>query len=111
MNVEETMRKVIITGVILCAQIFAVAIGGNNEQRVSESEQVAQKWVKASETFDKLVWSQSDTFLNLIESVVRDRHSLSINDKCVSSLQAIGQGFRQRQLWALQCKFSMYFVD
>lgn len=69
----------------------------------AEKQEVAKKWVKASRTFDKLAWSQTESYISLIDSILRDEQ-LTLTNECRKSLVHVTNGLSQRKLWAIKCK-------
>lgn len=67
--------------------------------------ELAQKWSKASHTFDTIGWIQKEPYLKLLESlIVKLEVEQIVSSPCQESLKDIRQGVIDRKLWAYECE-------
>jgi hypothetical protein len=70
-----------------------------NEKIVTD-EVTAQKWIRASDEFDELVFSHKKFIIQFLDEAVAKIPVLS--GQCGTALSTLSQGLRDKQLWAYQ---------
>lgn len=89
---------------LIVLTVHVAPVTPNNERLF-----VAKRWEKASLTFDKLLWSQTDAYIDILNSIVHN-HNHTVSQQCRHSLRLLSDGLTHRKLWALKCKPSS-FID
>lgn len=80
---------------------FDTTLDPSSKSYISESQEVKEKWIKASNTFDQLIWPHAKSYMQLIENAMNDP-SLNLSSHCKESASLLWDGLSSRKHWALK---------
>ena len=110
-NYKKLIKMIIRLCSLLIISIFVDnSVAFYPKVSVFNNPELAQKWSKASHTFDTIGWIQKEPYLKLLDQlIVKLESEKVVSSPCQQSLKDIKQGIVERKLWAYESRF--YYVQ